>query len=108
MYFRQPQPTTAAAATTTEETTAPAAAATTAPPASAADSSSYDPCAIADACGPNAVCSSRGSEPACSCPPGFGGIPRDGTPDPAHGCVRTPEKCVSQPEDEDRRQSRRR
>ena len=29
----------------------------------------------------------------CSCPSGFSGIPRDGLPDPAHGCVRTPERC---------------
>ncbi len=62
-------------------------------------SSSYDPCSEPDACGPNAVCSPRGSEPACSCPDGFGGIPRDGTPDPAHGCVRTPDKCRAEEEE---------
>ena len=56
----------------------------------------YDPCSISDACGPNAKCTPRGSEPVCSCPVGFSGIPRDGVPDPAHGCVRTPEKCVEQ------------
>ena len=56
-------------------------------------SSSYDPCAVTEACGPNAKCSPRGSEPVCSCPVGFSGIPRDGVPDPAHGCVRTPQKC---------------
>lgn len=53
----------------------------------------YDPCAIPDACGPNAICSARSSNPVCSCPSGFSGIPRDGIPDPSHGCVRTPEKC---------------
>ena len=32
-------------------------------------------------------------DPVCSCPSGFSGIPRDGIPDPSHGCVRTPQKC---------------
>ena len=53
----------------------------------------YDPCAIPDACGPNAICTTRNSDPICSCPSGFSGIPRDGIPDPSHGCVRTPQKC---------------
>ena len=54
----------------------------------------YNPCSLADACGPNAVCESpNGVDPICKCPPGFSGIPRDGLPDPAHGCVRTPVKC---------------
>ena len=57
--------------------------------------SGYDPCVIPDACGPNAICTSRNSDPICSCPEGFSGIPRDGIPDPSHGCVRTPEKCNS-------------
>jgi len=39
-------------------------------------SSTYDPCSVADACGPNAICKPKGSEPDCSCPDGFGGIPR--------------------------------
>ena len=55
--------------------------------------SGYDPCAIPDSCGPNAICSVAGSDPVCSCPTGFSGIPRDGIPDPSHGCVRTPQKC---------------
>ena len=55
--------------------------------------SGYDPCAIPDSCGPNAKCSVRLSDPVCSCPSGFSGIPRDGVPDPSHGCVRTPQKC---------------
>lgn len=55
--------------------------------------SGYDPCAIPDSCGPNAVCTTRLSDPVCSCPSGFSGIPRDGIPDPSHGCVRTPTKC---------------
>ena len=55
--------------------------------------SGYDPCAIPDACGPNARCTTRNSDPVCSCPSGFSGIPRDGIPDPSHGCVRTPTKC---------------
>ena len=55
----------------------------------------YDPCSLADACGPNAVCESpNGVDPVCKCPIGFSGIPRDGLPDPAHGCVRTPVKCT--------------
>ena len=59
--------------------------------------SGYDPCAIPDACGPNAICKSRNSDPVCTCPSGFSGIPRDGIPDPSHGCVRTPTKCSSGP-----------
>ncbi len=55
--------------------------------------SGYDPCAIPDACGPNAICTPKNNDPICSCPEGFSGIPRDGVPDPAHGCVRTPQKC---------------
>lgn len=58
------------------------------------DGTSYNPCSITDACGPNADCTPRGNEPLCTCPRGFSGIPRDGIPDPAHGCVRTPEKCT--------------
>ena len=58
----------------------------------------YNPCSLADACGPNAICEApTGVDPVCKCPPGFSGIPRDGSPDPAHGCVRTPVKC-SEPE----------
>ena len=59
--------------------------------------SGYDPCAIPDSCGPNAICSVAGSDPVCSCPTGFSGIPRDGIPDPSHGCVRTPQKCTAEP-----------
>ena len=59
--------------------------------------SGYDPCAIPDSCGPNAICTTRNSDPICSCPSGFSGIPRDGNPDPSHGCVRTPQKCTSSP-----------
>ncbi|TRY80586.1 hypothetical protein TCAL_11630, partial [Tigriopus californicus] len=58
------------------------------------DGTSYNPCSITDACGPNAECTPRANEPLCTCPRGFSGIPRDGIPDPAHGCVRTPEKCT--------------
>jgi hypothetical protein len=54
----------------------------------------YNPCSLTDACGPNALCESpNGVDPVCKCPLGFSGIPRDGVPDPAHGCVRTPVKC---------------
>ena len=55
--------------------------------------SNYDPCTIPDSCGPNAQCTTQNFNPVCSCPSGFSGIPRDGIPDPSHGCVRTPEKC---------------
>ena len=51
----------------------------------------YDPCTELNACGPNAICTSRGTDPVCSCPFGFSGIPRNGLPDPSHGCVRTPQ-----------------
>ena len=54
---------------------------------------SYDPCAVQEACGPNAICTPVNGDPICSCPPGFSGIPRNGNPDPAHGCVRTPLRC---------------
>ena len=57
--------------------------------------SGYDPCTELNACGPNAICIARGQDPVCSCPLGFSGIPRNGIPDPSHGCVRTPQK-VSQ------------
>ena len=60
---------------------------------------SYNPCALSDACGPNAICESpNGVDPVCKCPAGFSGIPRDGVPDPAHGCVRTPVKCTDTPD----------
>lgn len=59
--------------------------------------SSYDPCDIPESCGPNAICTNNNSNPDCSCPSGFSGIPRDGIPDPSHGCVRTPQKCDTQP-----------
>ena len=52
----------------------------------------YDPCTELNACGPNAICISQGTDPVCSCPLGFSGIPRNGVPDPSHGCVRTPQK----------------
>ena len=59
----------------------------------------YNPCSLSDACGPNAICQSpNGVDPICKCPPGFSGIPRDGLPDPAHGCVRTPVRCAQIPE----------
>ena len=54
--------------------------------------SGYDPCTELNACGPNAICIARGQDPVCSCPLGFSGIPRNGIPDPSHGCVRTPQK----------------
>jgi hypothetical protein len=53
----------------------------------------YNPCDIRGTCGPNAKCEPVGSEPTCSCPNGFSGIPRNGRPDPQHGCVRTPQSC---------------
>ena len=53
----------------------------------------YNPCDIRGTCGPNANCEPVGSEPTCSCPTGFSGIPRNGRPDPQHGCVRTPQSC---------------
>ena len=59
---------------------------------SAPGASSYDPCTELNACGPNAICIARGQDPVCSCPLGFSGIPRNGVPDPSHGCVRTPQK----------------
>jgi hypothetical protein len=52
----------------------------------------YDPCTELNACGPNAICIPIGTDPVCSCPLGFSGIPRNGVPDPSHGCVRTPQK----------------
>ena len=57
--------------------------------------SGYDPCTELNACGPNAICIARGQDPVCSCPLGFSGIPRNGVPDPSHGCVRTPQKVIS-------------
>lgn len=54
----------------------------------------YDPCSELNACGPNALCSADGTDPVCSCPIGFSGIPRNGLPDPSHGCVRTPQKVL--------------
>lgn len=54
----------------------------------------YDPCTELNACGPNAICIARGTDPVCSCPLGFSGIPRNGVPDPSHGCVRTPQKVT--------------
>lgn len=56
-------------------------------------SSSYNPCDIRGTCGPNAKCEPIRNEPTCSCPSGFSGIPRNGKPDPQHGCVRTPLTC---------------
>ena len=53
----------------------------------------YNPCDIRGTCGPNAKCQPVGNEPTCSCPNGFSGIPRNGRPDPQHGCVRTPQSC---------------
>jgi len=53
----------------------------------------YNPCDIRGTCGPNAKCEPVGDEPTCSCPSGFSGIPRNGRPDPQHGCVRTPQSC---------------
>jgi hypothetical protein len=53
----------------------------------------YNPCDIRGTCGPNAKCEPVRSEPTCSCPNGFSGIPRNGRPDPQHGCVRTPQSC---------------
>ena len=58
------------------------------------DGVAYDPCTELNACGPNAICTSRGTDPVCSCPFGFSGIPRNGLPDPSHGCVRTPQKVI--------------
>ena len=58
-----------------------------------AASSSYNPCDIRGTCGPNAKCEPIRNEPTCSCPAGFSGIPRNGKPDPQHGCVRTPLSC---------------
>ena len=55
--------------------------------------SGYNPCDIRGSCGPNAKCNSVNNEPTCSCPSGFSGIPRNGSPDPQHGCVRTPVGC---------------
>ena len=57
--------------------------------------SGYDPCTELNACGPNAICIARGQDPVCSCPLGFSGIPRNGVPDPSHGCVRTPQKVIT-------------
>ena len=63
-------------------------------PASLPDNNDdYNPCDIRGTCGPNAKCEPVGSEPTCSCPNGFSGIPRNGRPDPQHGCVRTPQSC---------------
>merc|ERR1711892_76270 len=56
-------------------------------------SSSYNPCDIRGTCGPNAKCEPIRNEPTCSCPSGFSEIPRNGKPDPQHGCVRTPLTC---------------
>jgi hypothetical protein len=83
--------TTVSTTTTTETTTLASAFIPTPLPIGASDL--YDPCEISTSCGPNAKFTARGSEPICSCPAGFSGIPRDGAPDPAHGCVRTPERC---------------
>ena len=47
-------------------------------------------CQVRGTCGPNAVCEvGPAGEPACSCPAGFSGIPRDGAPDPQHGTLIT-------------------
>ena len=56
-------------------------------------SDDYNPCDIRGTCGPNAKCRPIKDEPTCSCPSGFSGIPRNGRPDPQHGCVRTPQSC---------------
>merc|ERR1719232_2387775 len=55
--------------------------------------SSYNPCEVTGSCGPNARCQAVNNQPTCSCPTGFSGIPRNGSPDPQHGCVRTPVGC---------------
>ena len=78
-------------------------------PASVTSTPGYNPCEVTGSCGPNARCASVNSQPTCSCPSGFSGItsqvvglvskallpgiPRNGSPDPQHGCVRTPQSC---------------
>ena len=67
--------------------------ASTIPASLPANNDDYNPCDIRGTCGPNAKCEPVGNEPTCSCPNGFSGIPRNGRPDPQHGCVRTPQSC---------------
>ena len=81
------------AATTPRRRVEPSTTSSSVPAASLDANDDYNPCDIRGTCGPNAKCEPVGSEPTCSCPNGFSGIPRNGRPDPQHGCVRTPQSC---------------